>query len=225
MNIRRPLIVSAGLVLAMACLSLTAAHFLPGTVPLRFNGNGMPTRYGSLDVPLAIMPLAALLLTAIFAVLSQAEPRRDNLVASRVPYATRWIGGLLIIAAVHLWIIYTLVTTVRGAAPVDPERLFMALAGALIVIAGSQLARLRSNFMIGIRTPWTLSDDQTWQRTHRLARVPVMLAGLAIVAVAFAAPKAMLFATVMTIVFATGIALAVLSYVLWHRSSANGFGA
>jgi uncharacterized membrane protein len=171
------------------------------------------------------MPLAALLLTALFAVLSQAEPRRANLAASRVPYATRWIGGLLIIAAVHLWIVYTLVTTVRGAAPVDPERLFMALTGALIVITGSQLARLRPNFMIGIRTPWTLSDDQTWQRTHRLARVPVMLAGAAIVAAALAAPKAILFVTMMTIVIATGIALAILSYVLWHRGSANGFGA
>ncbi len=224
MDIRRPLIVSAGLVLAMACLSLTAAYFLPGNVPLRFNANGVPTQYGSLDVPLALMPLVAVMLTAIFAVLSQAEPRRDNLIASRVPYATRWIGGLLIIAAVHLWIIYTLVTTVRGAAPVDPERLFMALAGVLIVIMGSQLARLRSNFMIGIRTPWTLSDDQTWQRTHRLARVPVVLAGLVIVE-AFAAPKAILFAIVMTIVIATGIALAVLSYVLWHRGSANGYGA
>jgi uncharacterized membrane protein len=225
MDVRRPLIVSAGLVLAMACLSLTAAHFLPGNVPLRFNANGVPTQYGSLDVPLALMPLVAVMLTAIFAVLSKAEPRRDNLIASRVPYATRWIGGLLIIAAVHLWIIYTLVTTVRGAAPIDPERLFMVLAGVLIVVIGSQLARLRSNFMIGIRTPWTLSDDRTWQRTHRLARVPVMLAGLVIVAAAFAAPKTILFTTVMTIVIATGIALAVLSYVLWHRGSANGYGA
>ncbi len=225
MNIRRPLVVSAGIVLAMACLSLTAAYFLPGTVPLRFNASGMPTQYGSLAVPLALMPLTALALTAIFVMLSRAEPRRDNLIASRVPYATRWIGALLILAAVHLWIIYTLLATVRGAAPVDPERLFMALAGALIVIAGHQLPRLRSNFMIGIRTPWTLSDDRTWQRTHRLARVPVMLTGLAIIAAVFAAPKAILLATVMTILIATGIALVVLSYVLWHRGNPNGLGA
>jgi hypothetical protein len=52
-----------------------------------------------------------------------------------------------------------------------------------------------------------------------------MLAGLVIVAAAFAAPKAILFTVVMTIVIATGIALAVLSYVLWHRGSANGYGA
>jgi uncharacterized membrane protein len=224
MNIRRPLIVSAGLVLAMACQSRIAAYFLPGTVPLRFNANGMPTQYGGLAVPLALMPLTALALTAIFVMLSHAEPRRDNLIASHVPYATRWIGALLILAAVHLWIIYTLLATVRGAAPVDPERLFLALAGALIVIAGHQLPKLRSNFMIGIRTPWTLSNDQTWQRTHRLARLPVIFAGLAVIAAVFAAPKAILFATVMTILIATGIALVVLSYVLWHRGNANGFG-
>ena len=225
MDIRRPLIVSAGLVLAMACLSLIAAYWLPGSVPLRFNAHGVPTQFGSPAIPLMLMPLAALVLAAIFAALSRMEPRRDNLIASRIPYVTRWIGALLAVAAVHLWIVYTLVTTVRGAAPVDPERLIMGLAGALIVIVGSQLAKLRSNFMIGIRTPWTLSDDHTWQRTHRLARVPVMLAGLAIAVAAFAAPQAMLFATVMTIVIAAGIALAVLSYVLWHRGNPNGIGA
>jgi uncharacterized membrane protein len=108
---------------------------------------------------------------------------------------------------------------------VDPERLILALIGLLIVVAGYQLPRLRSNFMIGIRTPWTLSDDETWQRTHRLARVPAMVAGLAIIVAAFAAPKPVLFATVMTILIATGIALAVLSYVLWHRGNPNGAGA
>jgi uncharacterized membrane protein len=209
----------------MACLSLTAAYWLPGSVPLRFNANGVPTAYGSPTLPLLVMPLAALVLTAIFAAMSRMEPRRDNLIASRIPYATRWIGALLVIAAVHLWITYTLVTTVHGAALIDPERLFLVLAGALVALAGSQLAKLRSNFMIGIRTPWTLSDDRIWQHTHRLARVPVMLAGLAITIAALAAPKAALFAIVMTVVIATGIALAVLSYVLWHRRNPNGLGA
>jgi hypothetical protein len=52
-----------------------------------------------------------------------------------------------------------------------------------------------------------------------------MLAGLAIIAAAFTAPRATLFAIVMTIVIATGIALAALSYLIWHRGSANGYGA
>jgi SdpI/YfhL protein family len=63
------------------------------------------------------------------------------------------------------------------------------LVGAMVALAGGQLGKLRSNFMIGIRTPWTLASDQVWQRTHRLARWPMMLSGLAIV---LAAPEAIL---------------------------------
>jgi uncharacterized membrane protein len=169
MPIRRPLIVSALIIVAMAALSLAAAAALPATVPLRFNAHGVATAYGSPLAPLAIMPLAAVVLSAIFAGLARAEPRRENLILSRLPYATRWIGGVVIVAIVHLWIVYTLVTTVRGAAPIDPTRLVFVLVGATIAIAGGQLGRLRSNFMIGIRTPWTLASDQVWDRTHRLA--------------------------------------------------------
>jgi hypothetical protein len=133
------------------------------------------------------MPLATLILSAIFAGLARAEPRRENLILSRLPYATNWIGAVVIVAIVHLWIVYTLVTTVRGAAPIDPTRLVFVLVGAMIAIAGGQLGKLRSNFMMGIRTPWTLASDQVWDRTHRLARWPAMLVGFAIVLAALAA--------------------------------------
>ena len=65
---------------AMACLSLAAAAVLPASVPLRFNAHGVATAYGSPLPPLALMPLAALVLSAIFAGLARAEPRRENLI-------------------------------------------------------------------------------------------------------------------------------------------------
>ena len=221
MNIRRPLIVSAIIILAMAALSLAAAAVLPASVPLRFNAHGVATAYGSPLLPLALMPLAALLLSAIFAGLARAEPRRENLILSRLPYATRWIGGIAIVAIVHLWIVYTLVTTVRGAAPIDPTRLVFILVGAMIALAGGQLGRLRSNYMIGVRTPWTLADERVWDRTHRLARWPAMLSGLAIVLLALAAPEAILPKLTIAIVLVLGAGLVVLSYLLWRRRDAR----
>jgi uncharacterized membrane protein len=221
MNIRRPLIVSALIILAMAALSLAAAAVVLASVPLRFNAHGVATAYGSPLAPLAVMPLAALILSAIFAGLARAEPRRENLILSRLPYATRWIGGVVIVAFVHLWIVYTLVTTVRGAAPIDPTRLVFVLVGAMIAIAGGQLRRLRSNFMIGIRTPWTLADERVWDRTHRLARWPVMLTGLAIVLAALAAPEAILPKLTIAIVLVLGAGLVLLSYLLWRRGNAR----
>jgi uncharacterized membrane protein len=225
MAIRFPLIVTAILILVMAAISLAAAAILPATVPLRFDAHGVATSYGSAALPLAVMPLAALVVSAVFAGLTRIEPRRDNLAASRAAYATRWIGAVAVIAIVHAWIVYTLLTTARGSAPVDPTRLVFALVGATIAIAGSQLAKLRSNFMIGIRTPWTLSSDQVWERTHRLARVPVMLAGLTILLAAFAAPVALLFKLTMTVVIVLAAGLIVLSYVLWRRGNGHRLGA
>ena len=221
MSIRRPLIVSALIIVAMVALSLAVAATLPASVPLRFNAHGLATAYGSPLPPLAVMPLAALVLSAIFAGLARAEPRRENLILSRLPYATRWIGGVVIVAIAHLWIVYTLVTTVRGAAPIDPTPLVFILVGAMIAIAGGQLGRLRSNFVIGIRTPWTLASDQVWDRTHRLARWPAMLAGLAIVLAALAAPKAILLEFTLALVLALGAGLVLLSYVLWRRDGAR----
>jgi uncharacterized membrane protein len=110
---------------------------------------------------------------------------------------------------------------VRGAAPIDPTRLVFVLVGAMIAIAGGQLGRLRSNFMIGIRTPWTLADDRVWDRTHRLARWPAMLAGLAIVLAALAAPEAILLKLTLAILLAVGGGLFLLSYLLWRRRDAR----
>jgi uncharacterized membrane protein len=224
-NTRRPLIVSAIVILAMAALSLAAAAILPTTVPLRFNAHGVATAYGSPLAPLALMPLAALVLSAIFAGLARAEPRRENLILSRLPYATRWIGAVVIVAIVHLWIVYTLISTVRGAAPIDPTRLIFVLVGAMIAIAGGQLGKLRSNYMIGIRTPWTLADERVWDRTHRLARWPAMLSGLAIVLAALAAPEAILPKLTIAIVLVLGAGLVLLSYLLWRRRDAQRLGS
>jgi uncharacterized membrane protein len=225
MTIRRPIIISAVLIFAMACLSLAAAIVLPGTVPLRFNAHGVPTSYGSPYPPLALMPLAAVVLSAIFVALARGEPRRQNLVHSMLAYATRWIGAIAILALVHIWIVYTLVTSARGALPLDPTRLVFALAGAMIAVAGSQLNKVRSNFMIGIRTPWTLANDQVWERTHRLARWPVILAGLAIFIAALVAPAAILLKLSMAVVIVVAAGLILLSYVLWRGSDGHRLGA
>jgi uncharacterized membrane protein len=217
-DIRRPTIVAAILLIAMISLSLAAAAVLPGTIALRFNAHGMPTSYGSPFLPLALMPIAALALSAIFAALARGEPRRENLANSRLAYTTRWIGAIAIVAVLHLWIVYALITSAHGTPPFDLARLAFALAGAMIAVAGSQLGKVRSNFTIGIRTPWTLADDRVWEATHRLGRWPVILTGLAILIAALVAPSpSVLFPFTLTVVAVVAVALIVLSYVLWRR--------
>lgn len=64
--------------------------------------------------------------------------------------------------------------------PVSVPRVVMLAVGALLMVLGNYLGKLRKNFFVGIRTPWTLSSDSVWERTHRLGGWLFFGAGLLI---------------------------------------------
>jgi uncharacterized membrane protein len=61
---------------------------------------------------------------------------------------------------------------------------FIALA-VLFLITGNYLSIIKPNYMIGIRTPWTLTDDENWRKTHRLGGPVMVIGGLIILVAAF----------------------------------------
>ena len=65
------------------------------------------------------------------------------------------------------------------------ERLAGPFVGGLFMILGNYLQQARANFFIGIRTPWTLSDDEVWRKTHRLGGKLFMAGGLLILLTVF----------------------------------------
>jgi uncharacterized membrane protein len=61
---------------------------------------------------------------------------------------------------------------------VDANR---ALAGGvclLIALFGNVIGKMQPNFLIGIRTPWTLCSEQVWQATHRFAAKTLVAGGM-----------------------------------------------
>lgn len=54
----------------------------------------------------------------------------------------------------------------------------MGFIGLLWIVIGNGMSQLRSNFFMGIRTPWALSDEDNWRRTHRVGARLWVLAGL-----------------------------------------------
>ena len=63
--------------------------------------------------------------------------------------------------------------------------MLIALIGALFAMMGNYFQTVRPNYFIGIRTPWTLENEQTWKKTHRLGGRLWMAGGLLIVILAF----------------------------------------
>jgi len=63
--------------------------------------------------------------------------------------------------------------------------LLIALIGALYAILGNYFQTLKPNYFIGIRTPWTLENEQIWKKTHRLAGRLWIAGGLLTIIISF----------------------------------------
>jgi uncharacterized membrane protein len=126
---------------------------------------------------------------------------------------------ITLLAILHGFIVYSAIETSRGEAPPDIRRLMALLIGTLFMAIGSQVHKVRSNFMFGIRTPWTLSDERVWERTHRLGRWICVTGGLVLVLAGVVVPDPrMLSRLTISVPLGIAITLVIASYVLRRLS-------
>ena len=100
---------------------------------------------------------------ALFWIIPTIEPRRANILRSEKAYTAIWIGVVLLLAAVDVVAVAAAMGSEINVATVVPIGV-----GALFVVIGNYLPKVRPNYMVGIRTPWTLTSDLSWDRTHRV---------------------------------------------------------
>jgi len=98
-------------------------------------------------------------------------------------------------------------------------RFAMAIGCATLVLVADLLPKTRRNFVFGVLTPWTLSSDLAWEKTHRLAGRLFMLIGIAGLVSSFALdPEALLLTFVLPAV-AAALWCVVYSYAVWRSDA------
>ncbi len=93
--------------------------------------------------------------------------------------------------------------------------------GVLVALIGQGIATVRPNWLIGVRTVWTLADPDIWERTHRAARPVLAGVGLLIIVAAALLPPAGGLAVALLAMVGAGTGLAAYSYLLWRRSGGS----
>jgi uncharacterized membrane protein len=214
MKTRLPLFVTLVLIAAMLGVSLWAWSAIPAgaRLPIHWGIDGKPNGFAGKTVGLFFAPCLAALIGAVFAVIPLIEPRRANLLSSSKFYRASWIGVVALMAAVHG-------ATVAAALryPVDAGTVVLAAASLLFIVIGNFLGKTRSNFFAGVRTPWTLSSEYSWQRTHSLTGKLFIASVLcALGAVIVLGPKIGTFVLMATMAVTVSASL-VMSYVYWRR--------
>jgi uncharacterized membrane protein len=174
---RTPLVLTIGV---LACeLGLAVYGFSrvpPGSrVAVHWDAGGHSNGYGQALWAFLLVPVLTVAISALLALLPNIEPRRRNLNRSAAAYTTTWISILLMMAVVQAAVVLIAVGIAR---PEVVARLVPAGVGLVLVIVGNYLGKVRSNFFFGIRTPWTLSSERSWNRTHRIGGRLFVLVGL-----------------------------------------------
>jgi uncharacterized membrane protein len=126
---------------------------------IRGNVDGyMPKAAAAFLVPIMLAGLSLLLL---------AIPRIDPLKANIVKFRRHYDGFIFVFCAfMFLLHVQTIVWSLGvRISPADTMPLFI---GVLFYYMGVMVENAKRNWFIGIRTPWTLSSDSVWDKTHRL---------------------------------------------------------
>lgn len=169
----------------VVALAASAAVYgrLPDQVPMHWDMHGNVDRHGPRLQGALFLPAIMALMALLVPVLPRIDPRGANYEKFRPTYHLVMNAVLTLMLAIHLAV---LATSLGFDVPIG--RLVPAGVGALLVVIGNALPRARPNWMFGIRTPWTLSSERVWERTHRVGGYCMVAAGVVIMLSALLPP-------------------------------------
>ncbi len=213
MRLKWGLLASVGCIAVMLALTLWGWLATPDDAlfPAHWGISGRVDRYAGKAEALLLLPAIALGLTALLALLPAAEPRRQNLMRSAGAYQTVWAAVLGVLLLVHAGIVLAGI----GYDIAIPRLLLIALGG-LFAALGYALPRVASNYLFGIRTPWTLSSNLAWQRTHRLGGPLFAWLGAAVALSALLLNEYLGFGVLFGGTTVIVVSLVVYSYTVWR---------
>ncbi len=202
-----------GLVIAAVAVavSIWAYPQLPPTVATHWNLRGTPDGFSSRALAVAIIPVVILVMTGLFNVLPRLDPRRENYAKF---IGTYWLIANAVIA--FMLIAHGMIIASGLGYSLKIDRLMPIGVGVLFIVLGNYLTRVEPNWFVGIRTPWTLSSDTVWRKTHRTGGWLMVIGGFVVGASAFLRHGAFLPLFITAIVIMAVIPI-VQSYILWKR--------
>jgi len=200
------------LIIAVAVIvSAVVYPRLPESFPTHWDMSGQPNGWSGRLLGAWMLPILMVVIWAFLRVLPAIDPRGSN-------YAK--FGGAFeaIIVSIMLFLLGLHIIILRGALgyPMAIQRVVPVGVGVFLAVIGNLLPRARPNWFVGIRTPWTLSSDRVWEKTHRFGGHVFVVGGLLIVLAALLTAQWAQIVLVIVTVVCTATVL-IYSYVEWKR--------
>lgn len=150
---------------------------LPEQMASHWNANDEVDGYMPKFWGIFLMPLVTLGMFGLFLLLPNIDPLKANISQFRGVFNL----FILLITAFMLYIHALIIAWSLGYQNFRISSAMLPFLGVLFIFIGYMLRQAKRNFFIGIRTPWTLSSDTVWDKTHQLGSVLFMISGALVI--------------------------------------------
>ena len=179
---------------------------LPDPMPIHFNANNEVDGWGSKVFAVIGMPCIMLGIELLIRFLISADPRQRNI--------NETLFRLILWLVPVIGMVCSLVPYgIALGMEINIGLLVKVLMGVMFIVLGNLMHKVKQNYTIGIRLPWTLHSEENWNRTHRLGSWMFILGGVLMIVNGFFQSTLGIIAI---IVLAVGIP-GVYSYLLYRR--------
>lgn len=207
-------IISLVLIIGAILAGASLWNQLPDPMASHWNINGEVDGYISKFWGVFLLPLMTLGLFLLFLAVPNIDPFKANIAQFRETFNLFVVFFVAFMVYVHaLTLLWNL-----GYTNVSINNAMMPSIGLLFILIGSLLRKSKRNFFIGIRTPWTLSSDTVWAKTHQLGAILFMITGVLTVIGGFFGGTISFWMMFVPLIGST-IFLLVYSYVLYKQET------
>ena len=183
---------------------------MPEQMASHWNAQGNVDDYMSRFWGVFLMPFVFIGLALLFIAIPKIDPLKKNIEKFRKHY-----DGFIIIFFIFMFLVYVQTILWNLGTEISPNLVFPILIGLLFFYIGILLENAKRNWFIGIKTPWTLSSEKVWNKTHKLGSKMFKIAGI-IVLTGFLFQKYIIYFTMVPALF-VAFYLIVYSYVEYQK--------
>ncbi len=146
---------------------------MPEKIASHWNAQGEVDGYMSKFWGLFLMPIISLVLFLFFLFIPKIDPLKAN-----IEKFIKYFDYFMIIFFTFLFYLYLLTVAWNLGLKFNMIQLLSPTFGVLFFYCGIMTGKAKRNWFIGIRTPWTLSNEEVWNKTHKVGGGLFKIAGV-----------------------------------------------
>jgi len=177
-------IISILIILFVAISAYYYNGLLPDTVITHWDMEGKANGWSDKSMLTVFVPFLIIGIYILFRFLPKMDPKKENYIKFDSAY-----HAFKLVMVVFLAIIYFVSVYINLGYDFPMSSIMTWLVGILFIIIGFLIRNVKQNWFMGIRTPWTLSNQEVWRRTHLLASKVFIAGGIAFLFMPYASPS------------------------------------